>query len=359
MNILKAVRRSVIKVWFMNIDRGRYFVARLAGDMASLSYSEFVSIISGEGYEIKDFVKIDEFILFKAIEKVVKILSERASTIIELGMLIDMASDVDEALRLVSEYRKLDNRICVDVDSVRGFGREEGLLLHKKLIERGFTKYKECSKKIRVIFLLDAILLYESILRRRISIYSNREPHKRPYYRPGTMKPILARLLINLARVSTERLDTILDPFCGVGGIAIEACIMGLRVYCSDIDRKMVLGAKINSINYKCDNIVDVILSDATLSPYRYNIVDAIVTDPPYGIQTVPRSQSMERLLQGFIRNASDVLKSGRFMVFAIPIQYTDYTEKILYDNSFNIVEKHLNKVHSSLLRVIYVVQKQ
>ncbi|ADM26860.1 putative RNA methylase [Ignisphaera aggregans DSM 17230] len=343
----------------MSMNKNRYFIARLAGDIASLSYSELISIISGEGYEITDSIRIDEFVIFRTMEKAINILIKRASTIVELGILIDIVSDIDEVLKLVLEYYDKGSGVCIDIDSIRGFGKEEGLLLYRKLVERGFTRYRNCTRKIRAVFLLGMILVYEIILRRRIALYSDREPHKRPYYRPGTMKPVLARLLINLAKISTERHDTILDPFCGVGGIAIEACLMGFRVYCSDIDMRMVLGSKINSISYKCDNMIDIILSDATLSPYRYNVINAIVTDPPYGIQTVPRSQSMENLLKGFIRNASDALKSGRFMVFAVPLQYADYTEEVLYDNSFNIAEKHLNKVHSSLTRVIYVVQRK
>ncbi len=343
----------------MSMNKNRYFVARLAGNMVSLSYSELISIINGEGCEIIDSIRIDEFVIFKTTEKAIKILAKRASTIVELGILIDIVSNINDVLKLVLEHYDEGNEICIDIDSIRGFGREEGLLLYRKLIERGFTRYRNCTKKIKVVFLLNIILIYEIILRRRILMYSDREPHKRPYYRPGTMKPILARLLINLAKISTEKHEAVLDPFCGVGGIAIEACLMGFRVYCSDIDRRMVLGSKINSINYKCDNMVDIILCDATLSPYRHNVADAIVTDPPYGIQTVPRSQSMENLLKEFIRNASDMLKSRRFMVFAIPLQYTDYIERILHDNNFSVVEKHLNKVHSSLTRVIYVVQRK
>ena len=38
----------------------------------------------------------------------------------------------------------------------------------------------------------------------------------------------------------------IVDPFCGTGGIAIEASLLGLEVLASDLDSRMVEGTKSN-----------------------------------------------------------------------------------------------------------------
>ncbi len=42
------------------------------------------------------------------------------------------------------------------------------------------------------------------------------------------MSPKLARCMVNLTGVKEN--DLVLDPFCGTGGILIEAGIMGARV---------------------------------------------------------------------------------------------------------------------------------
>lgn len=56
--------------------------------------------------------------------------------------------------------------------------------------------------------------------------------------RSGMLPPKLARILINLARVSDTK--TILDPFCGSGGVVTEAAIMGLQAAGFDSSQKAV-----------------------------------------------------------------------------------------------------------------------
>ncbi len=52
------------------------------------------------------------------------------------------------------------------------------------------------------------------------------------------LPPKLARILINLARVSDTK--TLLDPFCGSGGVVTEAAIMGLQATGFDSSQKAV-----------------------------------------------------------------------------------------------------------------------
>lgn len=67
---------------------------------------------------------------------------------------------------------------------------------------------------------------------------------QRDYGRPGRdshsgmLPPKLARILINLARTSETK--TLLDPFCGSGGIVTEAAIMGLAATGFDNSQKAV-----------------------------------------------------------------------------------------------------------------------
>ena len=70
------------------------------------------------------------------------------------------------------------------------------------------------------------------------------KPHKRPFFYPGSMSPKLARCMVNLSRVTEGQL--LLDPFCGTGGILIEAGLIGCKVVGSDIYWKMKNGAAIN-----------------------------------------------------------------------------------------------------------------
>ena len=48
--------------------------------------------------------------------------------------------------------------------------------------------------------------------------------------------------------------ETLLDPFCGTGGILIEAGILGINIIGSDIDKKLVYGCKENLNFYNINN---------------------------------------------------------------------------------------------------------
>ncbi len=89
--------------------------------------------------------------------------------------------------------------------------------------------------------------------------WGGRQPMERPFFQPVSLEPRLARLLISLGHrsgaaspsgtVATSQANqptTVIDPFCGTGGIAIEAMLAGLNVLASDLDPRMVNGTKQN-----------------------------------------------------------------------------------------------------------------
>ena len=76
--------------------------------------------------------------------------------------------------------------------------------------------------------------------------WGGRSPTERPYFQPVSLEPRLARLMISLGHRSDSEPTTVIDPFCGTGGIAIEAMLAGLNVLASDLDPKMVKGTEKN-----------------------------------------------------------------------------------------------------------------
>ena len=69
------------------------------------------------------------------------------------------------------------------------------------------------------------------------SNYVGRQPMERPFFKPISLEPRLAKLLISLAHREGVNPKAMIDPFCGTGGIAIEALIQGMDVYASDLDQ--------------------------------------------------------------------------------------------------------------------------
>lgn len=76
--------------------------------------------------------------------------------------------------------------------------------------------------------------------------FSGRSPTDRPYFKPISLEPRQARLLISLSRVPGREIKAVVDPFCGTGGIAIEATLQDISALASDLDSRMVEGTKAN-----------------------------------------------------------------------------------------------------------------
>ena len=72
------------------------------------------------------------------------------------------------------------------------------------------------------------------------SDWDGRTAPNRPFFKPVSLDPRVGRAMVNLACPGGGRL---LDPFCGTGGILIEAVLAGLEVCGSDLDGRMVAGS--------------------------------------------------------------------------------------------------------------------
>jgi hypothetical protein len=81
-----------------------------------------------------------------------------------------------------------------------------------------------------------------------------------------------ARLLVNL--VAPARPGLLLDPFAGVGGVALEARAAGWRVVTADLDP---------ALRHGLGRLADAhLVADARALPLRAGSVDAVATEPPY-----------------------------------------------------------------------------
>ena len=230
---------------------------------------------------------------------------------------------------------------------IKRMGYEVDLKKPKKTFVLLFTRHK--------CFLA---LLLHSIEKKR---YEQRKPHLRPFFSPGVIMPKLARVLVNLSAVKAE--DILLDPFCGTGGILIEAGMVGATPIGMDIQAKMVRGASQNLLFYHLKG--HLITADATDIPLRVNSVDAVVTDLPYGrvslisgdINAKSRASFIERLYEEAIGEIYRVLKRGRkaVIVFNSPTLYSLFSN---WEFKFNILERHEYRVHRSLIRYIAVLEK-
>ena len=192
---------------------------------------------------------------------------------------------------------------------------------------------------------------------------------KRKFIGNTTMDPQLALLMANLAQVRPG--STVLDPFVGTGSLLVAAAEFGGFVVGSDIDyltlhartRPSRVGQKKRAedesfvANFEqydlTDQYLGVIASDFSLCPWRdVAWLDAIITDPPYGIRegtsrvgsekdysstSIPTellsqhypqkvAYSLEHLLTDLLNFAARALVPGGRLVYWLPVIRQQYS---------------------------------
>ncbi|MFB6242440.1 MAG: methyltransferase domain-containing protein [Candidatus Nanosalina sp.] len=126
-------------------------------------------------------------------------------------------------------------------------------------------------------------------------LYERRKNQERPFSSPVSLDPVLARVLVNLSCVRPG--EHLLDPFCGTGGILIEAGLCGAGVHGLDVKGEMVSGTEKNLEEYGviAHDIREGEVEDAAeLFDRKF---DAAVTDLPYGKASKETDAAVEDFL--------------------------------------------------------------
>ena len=183
------------------------------------------------------------------------------------------------------------------------------------------------------------------------SQFEKRKAQFRPFFSPISLHPKLARVMVNLSAIQPG--EVLLDPFCGTGGVLIEAGLIGIKTIGIDIENKMVRGCKENLDFYKIKEY-KLYCSDIREIHKHVSTVDAVTTDLPYGKSTTTKGENLSELYEGSFKNISSVLKENGRAVVGLP----DKNMLSLGEKHFTLLEKHKLKVHKSLTRYFAVYQK-
>ncbi|XP_053141266.1 tRNA (guanine(10)-N2)-methyltransferase homolog isoform X2 [Hemicordylus capensis] len=186
-----------------------------------------------------------------------------------------------------------------------------------------------------------------------------------------SMDACLAFIMANHGRVKPN--DIVFDPFVGTGGLLIASAHFGAYVFGTDIDYSTVHGlGKASRKNQKWrgpdENIranlrqyglekyyLDVLVSDASKPVWRKGVqLDAIITDPPYGIREATRRTGSQKemakvtargtenhisissnyhlsdILFDLLTFAAEYLVVGGRLVYWLPVYKPEYTEEII-----------------------------
>lgn len=266
----------------------------------------------------------------------------------------DLSSDVET----VDWTNLIDRNFAVRVKRIRseidtvGYERILGTLILENS-EGIKVNLSKPNTLVRVVANGDELFIGIERIRLNKKHFEESKPHKRPFFYPGSMNPKLARCMVNLSRIRQGEL--LLDPFCGTGGILIEAGLIGCKVVGSDIYWKMQNGTAINLDYYGIEDYRTFHLDVRELKMYEK--VASVVTDPPYGISTSTGDVKGEEIFKEFFHAIYDNMKDDAYLCMASP-HYVDLNPMV-DEVGFEIVEQYGIKMHRSLTRIISVIRKK
>ena len=171
--------------------------------------------------------------------------------------------------------------------------------------------------------------------------------NRRPRFAPVSLPPRLARAMVNLALPSDD--GQLLDPFCGTGGLLIEAADCGLAASGSDVDGEMVGASRENLRHFGHELELEQGDAVAVVQRTRPN---AIATDPPYGRSASTAREPLGELLARFSTACAEALPAGGRLVLALP------DPALLPQAGFSELYRCEWYVHGSLTRHLLVLER-
>ncbi|HKW43015.1 MAG TPA: THUMP domain-containing protein [Thermoplasmata archaeon] len=324
-------------------------VIELSGEHPTLPRAEALAAIAAEGVELRSAVFGPGLLRIDASGQV-----EAAALRLGLAHLVSEEIGVGDfdSIRAAARQTDLGGRtfrvrasgVGVDVDTQSieaALGTEFG--------RTGKVNLVRPDVEFRVL-VGDEFILGRVVHRFDRGRLESRKVARRRFSLPISLHPKLARALVNLSRVPPG--GTILDPFCGTGGIPLEASEMGLRVLAFDRVRRMVEGTR--STLRESGFSANVAVADAGQLPVRSKGIHAIATDPPYGRAASTRGEPRDRLYARAFEAFEDVLPEGRFASMVLPNE----SAIEIASTRLELVERHDLRVHRSLVRHFCVFVK-
>ncbi|RWZ79637.1 MAG: hypothetical protein EOT04_00785 [Candidatus Chaera renei] len=190
--------------------------------------------------------------------------------------------------------------------------------------------------------------------------------------RVGMLPPKLAQIMINLAieNGTSEPAPTapLLDPFCGSGVILQEAALMGLDVYGTDIDPRMVEYCRRNldwlrrqrNVAFACRLEVADARSFAWHKPVLALASETYLGPPLFGQPAAAKLQQIvkqtDRLLKDFLINLAQQLEPQQRICLAVPSwrQQNGFLRLPLIDELGDLGYNLESFVHATLNELIY-----
>tara|TARA_B100001250_G_scaffold241848_1_gene207805 strand:+ start:4920 stop:5915 length:996 start_codon:yes stop_codon:yes gene_type:complete len=325
------------------------YLLELGGENTDLGKYEALELFKFKKYEPKLEIDYNNRIIISVSKPIKKRIMNRLSMTKRISHIIfsSNSNEVDSML---------NNLVNINIDNksfaIRQIGKnlndeKTAIKIGEKISNENETKLS--NPDVTVLFYMNETFLISLNYREWETGYKRCLKHHishRPYFSPIGIHPRIARAMINLSNCSKKK--PLIDPFCGTGGILIEAADMGLSVTGIDLKEKMIEYTKGNLKHYGFEGT----LINSDFENIRNIKFGSIVCDPPYGIASTTGGENIPELMERCLDTFQNTMEKGQRLVIAVSEPDTVKHQ--------NLRKVHLFEwyIHKSLTRNIIVLEK-
>lgn len=333
------------------------YLFELSKDHKKLPKDEVISCLKAEKINYKLIKSNEDIILIDAVAdlKKIKIIADRISSVFFINRFLFSCPPNHNDI----QKKALKNKVTDSGTIAIKYRNRSSVIDSKTIVENLADVYSKNrlvhlenpDVEIRAIITNSQVYVGKKIFKINRSQFEDRKVQFRPFFSPISLHPKLARTLVNFSLI--KKGDILLDPFCGTGGILLEAGLIGAKVIGTDIETKMIDGCKKTLEHYNINNYELHNLDIGDISE-NFDVIDAVVTDFPYGKSTTTKGENLKLLYNRAFDNISKVLKKKGILVAGLPDSETvSIGEKYL-----KILDIYEIKSHRSLTRYFVKYQR-
>jgi len=176
-----------------------------------------------------------------------------------------------------------------------------------------------------------------------------RDGRNRIFSTPVSLRSRYARAFLNVCGVFEG--CTLIDPFCGTGGILIEAALLGAKITGCDVDQRMIEGTRRNLQQFGIGSFKLRRMDIGSIG--ELGEFDFAVTDLPYGRSSSLHGEDIVSLYSRAMKSFEDILPSGGKLGMIVPD-----VSLIRRRDSFRTVTAIQQRVHRSLTRNFVLLER-
>ena len=330
------------------------YAFELSGEHESLPRCEAIALVEIFSDRYREQSYLDQCLIVEAEGLDVRALGDRLAMthrIIEVMAICE--ADLEDLARSVAPLSLPDESYRIRARRIKNASPRADAVEHeigRVLLGKGIrADLKSPNIELRAVITSGKIILGVEVARVDRSSFEARRPHLKPFFHPGVLMPRMARSLVNLTQIRAG--ERLLDPFAGTCGILVEACLMGIECLGIEAQGRLVKGAICNLENMNCA----LVLGDAKRLALKDASIYGAVLDIPYGRSARILASSKEDLLKESLSELFRVIRPGRRMVIVAdgPI------DSQISNAGFRVIQSHLDRVHRSLIRHIFLCQRE